>query len=329
MASMSNDPLVARAKDVLHTESAALELAADRSAEQVAAAARLILDREPADVILTGAGKSGHIAHKLAATLSSVGTRSHYYLTSEMFHGDLGSVDRAGAIILLSKSGSGADLAQLVDFATRRNIALIGILGDRLSPLASKLDVFIDGSIQREADPEGFVPTSSTTLALALGDALAVCLMEARGFTSADFAQFHPNGALGARLNRTVADIMAGEADIPALSPQQSVRDLAIEMSKHPTGLAVVRDTSDHLVGVVSDGDLRRALTEVSDLSGVTVAEVMTSKPATIGPEALLTHALAVMEGHQPGAISALPVVSDDVVRGVVTIHQLHREMPA
>jgi arabinose-5-phosphate isomerase len=329
MALMTNDALVARAREVLETERAALDAVAARCAEQVAAAARLILEREPADVILTGAGKSGHIAHKLAATMSSVGTRSHYYLTSEMFHGDLGSVDRAGAIILLSKSGSGADLAQLVDFASRRNIALIGIVGDRHSPIVSKLDVFIDASVQREADPEGFVPTSSTTVALALGDALAVCLMEARGFTSADFAQFHPNGALGARLNRTVADIMAGENEIPSLNPQHSVRDLAIEMSKHPTGLAVVRDDSNHLLGVVSDGDLRRALTEVSDLSGVTVGEVMTTQPTTIGPEALLAHALSVMEGHQPGAISALPVVSGDVVKGVVTIHQLHREIPA
>jgi len=195
---MSSDPLIARAKAVLDTERAAIEAAIDRSAEQVVAAARLILEREPADVILTGVGKSGHIAHKLAATLSSVGTRSHFYWTSEMFHGDLGSVDRAGAVVLISKSGSGSDLAQLADFANRRGIALIGIIGDRHSPLVSKLDVFIDASVHQEADPEGFVPTTSTTLALALGDALAVCLMEARGFTSADFAQFHPNGALGA-----------------------------------------------------------------------------------------------------------------------------------
>ena len=326
---MSNDPLVARARAVLDTERVALEAAADRSSEQVARAARLILEREPADVILTGVGKSGHIAAKLAATLSSVGTRAHYYLTSELFHGDLGAVDKAGAVVLLSKSGSGSDLAQLADFATRRGIALIGIIGDKHSPLVSQLDVFIDASVHQEADPEGFVPTSSTTLALALGDALAVCLMEARGFTSADFAQFHPNGALGTRLNRTVGQIMAGEADIPLLRPEQSVRDLAIEMSKHPTGLAVVTDEAGELAGVVSDGDLRRALTEVSDLSGVTVAEVMTTQPTTIGPDALLAHALAVMEGHQPGAISALPVVQDNRVQGVVTIHQLHREIPA
>ena len=326
---MSSDPLVARAKAVLDTERAGLEAAIDRSAEQVAAAARLILEREPADVIITGVGKSGHIAHKLAATFSSVGTRAHFYWTSEMFHGDLGSVDRAGAVILISKSGSGSDLAQLADFANRRGIALIGIVADRHSPLVSKLDVFIDASVHQEADPEGFVPTTSTTLALALGDALAVCLMEARGFTSADFAQFHPNGALGARLNRTVAEIMAGPDDIPQLRPDQSVRDLAIEMSKHPTGLAVVLGESGTLEGVVSDGDLRRALTDVSDLSDTTVSEVMTTKPTTIGPDALLAHALAVMEGHQPGAISALPVVDGDQVKGVVTIHQLHREIPA
>ena len=329
MALMTSDALIARAKEVLSTERDALDAAATRSAEQVAQAAALILEREPADVIFTGVGKSGHVAHKMAATFSSVGTRSHFYWTSEMFHGDLGAVDRAGAIVLVSKSGSGADLAQLVDFAKRRKIALIGLIGDRHSPLVSNLDVFIDASVHKEADPEGFVPTTSTTLALALGDALAVCLMEARGFTSADFAQFHPNGALGARLNRTVAEIMAKEADIPILRPEQSVRDLAIEMSKHPTGLAVVLGDDGHLDGVVSDGDLRRALTEVSDLSDTTVAEVMTTQPTTIGPDALLAHALAVMEGHQPGAISALPVVEAETVQGVVTIHQLHREIPS
>ncbi len=326
---MTSDPLIDRARAVLSTEAAALEAASGRSAEGVAAAARLILEREPADVILTGVGKSGHIGHKLAATMSSVGTRAHFYWTSEMFHGDLGAVDKAGVVIVISKSGSGADLAQLADFANRRGIALIGIIGDRHSPLVSKLDVFIDASVHQEADPEGFVPTTSTTLALALGDALAVCLMEARGFTSADFAQFHPNGALGARLNRVVDEIMAGHSDIPILQPGQSVRDLAIEMSKHPTGLAVVLGAAGELTGVVSDGDLRRALTEVSDLSDVTVAEVMTTQPTTIGPKVLLAHALAVMEGHQPGAISALPVVEDDRVLGVVTIHQLHREIPA
>ncbi|CAI8296656.1 MAG: Arabinose 5-phosphate isomerase KdsD [Cellulomonadaceae bacterium TMED98] len=323
------DSLVARARAVLETERQALDTALDRAPEQVAAAARLILDREPADVIVTGVGKSGHIAHKLAATFSSVGTRSHFYWTSEMFHGDLGSVDQAGVVIVVSKSGSGADIAQLVDFCHHRGIGLIGIIADTHSPIVSKLDVLIDASIHQEADPEGFVPTTSTTLALALGDALAVCLMEARGFTSTDFAKFHPNGALGARLNRTVAEIMAGPDDIPRLQPDHSVRDLAIEMSRHPTGLAVVHGDDEALLGVVSDGDLRRALTEVSDLSDTQVREVMTTDPSTIEPDALLAHALAVMEGHQPGAISALPVVSAGKVLGVVTIHQLHREIPS
>ncbi len=326
---MAKDSLEERARAVLDIERQALEAAIDRSAAQVAQAARLILDREPKDVILTGVGKSGHVAHKIAATLSSVGTRAHFYWTAELFHGDLGSVDNAGVVIVISKSGSGSDIAQLVDFASRRGIGLVGILGDRHAPIVSKLDVFIDASVAKEADPEGFVPTSSTTLALALGDALAVCLMDAKGFGSAQFAMFHPNGALGVRLNRTVRDVMARPDALPLLTPESTVRELAIAMSKHPTGLAIVHDGALRLVGVVSDGDLRRALATVDDLSQATVSEVMTPKPATIGPEALLGHALAMMEGHQPGAISALPVVEGDTVAGLITIHQLHREIPA
>ncbi|MGA1783896.1 MAG: KpsF/GutQ family sugar-phosphate isomerase [Pontimonas sp.] len=324
-----SDPLVERARLVLQTERDALDATIDRSAEHVASAARLILEREPKDVIITGVGKSGHVAHKLAATLSSVGTRTHFYWTSEMFHGDLGSVDQAGVVIVVSKSGTGNEIAQLVDFARQRGIGLIGLIGDRHAPIVSKLDVFIDASVHQEADPEGFVPTSSTTVALALGDALAVCLMEAKGFGAVDFAAFHPNGALGARLNRTVRDVMATEGDVPVLQPDDTVRELAIQMSKYPTGLALVYGPNKQLAGVVSDGDLRRALTEVTDLSHTHVSEVMTTHPTTIGPDVHLAHALGVMEGHQPGAISALPVVEGDQVVGLITIHQLHREIPS
>lgn len=326
---MADDTLASRARAVLTTETEALQASIERSSGQVAQAARLILDRASKDVIVTGVGKSGHIAHKLAATLTSVGTRSHFYWTSEMFHGDLGSVDRAGVIVIVSKSGSGADIAQLVEFATQRGIGLVGILGDRHAPIVSKLDVFIDGSVHQEADPEGFVPTSSTTLALALGDALAVTLMEAKGFGAVDFAAFHPNGALGARLNRTVRDVMASLSEVPVLRPDSTVRDLAIAMSKLPTGLALVYEDPSKLLGVVSDGDLRRALTEVTDLTNTQVCEVMTSNPTTISPDVLLTQALAVMEGHRPGAISALPVVDAGSVLGLITIHQLHRETPS
>ena len=324
-----SDPLVERARLVLQTERDALDATIDRSAEHVASAARLILEREPKDVIITGVGKSGHVAHKLAATLSSVGTRTHFYWTSEMFHGDLGSVDQAGVVIVVSKSGTGNEIAQLVDFARQRGIGLIGLIGDRHAPIVSKLDVFIDASVHQEADPEGFVPTSSTTVALALGDALAVCLMEAKGFGAVDFAAFHPNGALGARLNRTVRDVMATERDVPVLQPDDTVRELAIQMSKYPTGLALVYGPNKQLAGVVSDGDLRRALTEVTDLSHTHVSEVMTTHPTTIAPDVHLAHALSVMEGHQPGAISALPVVEGDQVVGLITIHQLHREIPS
>lgn len=323
---MTTDPVAQRVKTVLQIERDAIGLTIDRSADAVVQAAHTIIDREPGDVIVTGVGKSGHVAGKIAATLTSVGTRAHFVSTAEMFHGDLGSVDRAGVVIVISKSGSGSDIAQLADFAGRRKIPLIGIIGDRHAAIVKKLGVFVDASVHKEADPEGFVPTSSTTVALALGDAIAVALMEIRKFTSTDFAVFHPNGALGARLNRTVGDVMAGLEEVPLLAPDSSVRDLAVEMSRFPTGLALVRDDSGALAGVVSDGDLRRALITFEDLKAASVSQVVTKAPTTIGPEVLLAHALAVMEGHSPRPISALPVVSDGEVAGLVTIHQIHKE---
>ena len=326
---MSTDPVIDRVKMVLQTERDAIDLAIERSSEAVVEAARVILDREPGDVIVTGVGKSGHVASKLAATLTSVGTRAHFVSTSEMFHGDLGAVDRAGSVIAISKSGSGADLAQLAEFVASRNIPFIGVMGDRHAAIVKKLTVFVDASVHKEADPEGFVPTTSTTLALALGDAIAVALMEMRRFTSADFAVFHPNGALGARLSRTVADVMAALDDVPVLSPESTVRDLAVEMSRFPTGLAIVQTEEGGLAGFVSDGDLRRALVTFDDLRGATVSQVLTKDPTTIGSDVLLAHALAVMEGHSPRPISALPVIDEGKVKGLITIHQIHKETPS
>jgi arabinose-5-phosphate isomerase len=325
---MTTDPIVERVKTVLETERDAINNTIDRCAEAVANAAATIIGREPRDVIVTGVGKSGHVASKVASTLTSVGTRSHFVSTSEMFHGDLGAVDQAGAVIVISKSGSGADIAQLADFVAKRDIPLIGIIGDRHSALVHKLSVFIDASVHKEADPEGFVPTSSTTVALALGDAIAVALMEMRRFTSRDFAVFHPNGALGARLNKTVGDVMAGTDAMPLLGPDSSVRDLAVQMSQFPTGLALITDESGGLLGVVSDGDLRRALITFDDLKTASVSQVLTKDPTTISSDALLTRALAVMEGHSPRPISALPVIDDGQIVGLVTIHQIHKETP-
>lgn len=324
-----SDDILHRVKTVLQTERDALDAAIERSAQGVVDAAKTILGREPGDVVVTGVGKSGYVAAKIAATLTSVGTRAHYISTSEMFHGDLGSVDRAGVVIAVSKSGSGADLAQLADFVTQRSIPLIGIIGDRHAALVKRLSVFVDASVHREADPEGFVPTSSTTLALALGDAIAVALMDLRSFTSADFAVFHPNGALGARLTTTVADVMTGLEDVPVLTLDSTVRDLAVEMSKRPTGLAIVTGADGSLAGVVSDGDLRRALVSIDDLKSAKVSEVLTTNPTTITSDVLLAHALAVMEGHSPSPISALPVIDDGTIKGLITIHHIHKETPS
>jgi arabinose-5-phosphate isomerase len=324
-----SDDILHRVKTVLETERDALDAAIDRSAQAVVDAATTILEREPGDVVVTGVGKSGYVAAKIAATLTSVGTRAHYISTSEMFHGDLGSVDRAGAVVVVSKSGSGADIAQLADFVSKRNIPLIGIIGDRHAAIVKKLSVFVDASVHREADPEGFVPTSSTTLALALGDAIAVALMDLRSFTSSDFAVFHPNGALGARLTKTVADVMTTLEDAPVLSPASTVRDLAVEMSKFPTGLAIVKNEDGGLAGVVSDGDLRRALVAIDDLKSASVSEVLTTNPTTIESGALLAHALAVMEGHHPSPISALPVIDNGAIMGLITIHHIHKETPS
>lgn len=309
-----------RALDALH---GAIGAGTPRIAEQVADAAGLLLDWGPVPLILTGTGKSGHVALALAGTLRSIGREAHFLPADELLHGDLGAVGASSVVLCVSRSGSGTTLATLLDALDARGVPVVAITGDRESLLARRATRVIDVSIPGEADPAGILPTASTVVALSAGLALAVVLMGAGGVTPEDFLTHHPHGALGARLTTTVREAMTPRATAPVVTPGTTVRRLVAAMTQHPTGLALVEDDDGALVGVVSDGDLRRALLRFEDVLDHTVDEILTAEPTVCAPTLLLAEALAVMERHHPTPISALPVLEDGRPIGVITVHQL------
>lgn len=309
-----------RALDALRV---GIDAGASRIAEQVAEAADLLLDRDRAPLVLTGTGKSGHVALALAGTLRSIGWEAHFLPADELLHGDLGAVGPSTVVLCVSRSGSGTTLATLLDALDARGVPVIGVTGDRASLLGRRAARTIDVAVPGEADPAGILPTASTVAALSAGFALAVVLMETRGITPDGFLANHPHGALGARLTTTVREAMTPRSDAPVVAPGTTVRQLVAVMTQHPTGLALVEADDGTLVGVVSDGDLRRALLRFEDVLDHTVDEIMTTDPTVCAPTLLLAEALAVMERHVPTPISALPVLGDGRPVGVITLHQL------
>ena len=309
-----------RALGALH---GAVEAGAPRLASQLADVAELLLSRDAPSLVLTGTGKSGHVALALAGTLRSIGWAAHFLPADELLHGDLGAVGQDSVVMCVSRSGSGTTLATLLAALAARDVPVVGFVGDRDSLLARRATRVVDVSVPGEADPAGILPTASTVLALSAGLALAVVLMEARGVTPEAFLAHHPAGALGARLTTTVGEAMTGYGECPVVSPSDTVRQLVSVMTQHPTGLALVEATDGTLVGVVSDGDLRRALLRFDDVLDRTAADIMTAEPTVCVPTALLTDALTAMERHVPTPISALPVLDGTRPVGVITLHQL------
>ena len=240
-------------------------------------------------LILTGMGKSGLVARKIAATLSSTGTPSLFLHPAEAIHGDVGVVNPADAAIVISKSGRNDELAQLLPAFKLLDIPIIGLLGDPNSPLAERCDVVIDVSVTEEACPMDLVPTASTTAALVMGDALAVSLLHRRGFTQEDFALLHPGGTLGRRLLLKIESVMHTGASIPKVSLRTPLKDLIVEMTSKMMGATCVMDESDQLAGIITDGDLRRLVEREADLLTVTATDMMNPNPKTITPEALAT----------------------------------------
>ena len=320
---MTREDLATAARRALDAQRVGIDAGTSRVAEQVADAAGLLLERDRVPLVLTGTGKSGHVALALAGTLRSIGWEAHFLPADELLHGDLGAVGPGAVVLCVSRSGSGATLATLLDALDARGVPVIGVTGDRDSLLGRRAARTIDVAVPGEADAAGILPTASTIAALSAGFALAVVLMEARGITPDGFLANHPHGALGARLTTTVREAMTPRSEAPVVAPGTTVRQLVAVMTQHPTGLALVEADGDGIVGVVSDGDLRRALLRFEDVLDHTVGEIMTTDPTVCAPSLLLAEALAVMERHVPTPISALPVVDGDRPVGVITLHQL------
>lgn len=323
-SSADRERWLADARAAVEIEATSLARAAARLDGDLIRAVELILD-SPGKVVVTGIGKSGHIARKIVATLCSTGTASVFLHPAEAVHGDLGIYTPGDPTIVISKHGSSVELLALAPLLKQFRSPLIGILGSASSPLAAQVDVLLDASVEREADPNNLAPTASAVTALAIGDALAIALMSARNFTPEEFARFHPGGQLGRNLRLSVAEAMHPLDETARVAPDSSVKDVIIAMTERPLGAACVVRADGALAGFITDGDLRRSLTTHDDIRGLCARDVMTASPVTIGPDATLGEALERME-RRASQISVLPVVdADGRALGVLRLHDVFR----
>ena len=313
----------ASGRRVFAVEAEGLAAVADRIDGAFSAACKAILASR-GRVVCCGMGKSGHVARKIAATLASTGTPAFYVHPGEAAHGDLGMVTDADIVLALSYSGESDEVLLLLPALKRQGNTVIAMTGRPASTLAREGDIHLDVSVPAEACPLALAPTSSTTASLAMGDALAVALLEARGFTADDFARSHPAGALGRRLLLHITDVMHAGDDVPKVGPDASVSEALVEMSRKRLGMTAVVDADDRLLGLYTDGDLRRSLDdEHVDLRGTRIEAVMTRAPRTIDADALAVEAAQLMETHK---IHALLVVDGERrVVGALNIHDLLR----
>ena len=315
--------LAASGKRVVQIEARALDTLAERLDGAFSDACRLILDGR-GRVVTLGMGKSGHVAHKIAATLASTGTPAFFVHPAEAGHGDLGMIIDADVVLALSYSGESDEILTLLPVLKRQGNRVIAMTGRPNSTLARESDLHLDVSVEVEACPLALAPTSSTTASLAMGDALAVALLEARGFTADDFARSHPAGSLGRRLLLHIADVMHTGADVPRVPLEASLGDALMEMSRKRLGMTAVVDADDRLQGLFTDGDLRRTLDNATvDMRTARIGDVMTRQPRTITADRLAVEAARLMETHKIGGL----IVVDDEQRvvGALNIHDLLR----
>lgn len=308
------------AREVLNTEAAAVLVLASRLDDSFLHALDVILRCE-GRVIVSGMGKSGHIARKIAATLSSTGTPAYFVHPAEASHGDLGMITNTDVIIALSYSGESQELMAIVPAIKRQGAKLISITGAPASSLATAADVHLNASVDKEACPMGLAPTASTTAALALGDALAVALLDAKGFGKEDFARSHPGGSLGRRLLTHVRDIMRSGERLPMVGENAMLSDAIMEISRKGLGMTAIVDAGQRVLGIYTDGDLRRTLEKKLDFSSTPVRDVMSANPRCIAPDNLAAEAVQVMEEHN---ISQMLVVDErHRLVGALNMHDL------
>ncbi|PKM22248.1 MAG: D-arabinose 5-phosphate isomerase [Gammaproteobacteria bacterium HGW-Gammaproteobacteria-14] len=318
---MSKD-YIATARRVLEIESRALLSLVDAVDSSFNAACERLLACS-GRVIVTGMGKSGHVANKIAATLASTGTPSFFVHPAEASHGDLGMITAADAVLALSNSGETAEVLTIIPVIKRKGATLISMTGRPESTLARLSDVHLNVAISEEACPLNLAPTSSTTAALAMGDALAIALLEARGFTAEDFALSHPGGSLGRRLLLTVNDVMHSGERLPSVRDTVKLTEALLEMTRKGLGMTTVCDAEGRLVGVFTDGDLRRLLDKDFDVRTTAIAEVMNHTPITIAPGHLAAEALQIMESRKINGL----IVCDAQQRavGALNMHDMLR----
>ena len=309
------------AREVFRIESQAVAGLADRLGAAFPRAVELVLACH-GRVIVSGVGKSGHVARKIAATLASTGTPAYFVHAAEAAHGDLGMIAREDVVIALSHSGESDELLTIVPLIKRQGGRLIAITGSPASSLAREADAHLDAGVAEEACPLNLAPTASTTAALAMGDALAVALLDARGFSASDFARSHPGGALGRRLLTHVRDIMRRVEEVPRVGEDASVAEAVLAISRGGMGMTAVVAQNLAVAGIFTDGDLRRALEKLSDLKGTAVSQVMTRNPRCIGPDRLAAESAQIMEEHR---ISQVLVVDNGVLVGALNTHDLFR----
>lgn len=317
----SPDDFVQRGRDVLDIEARAVETLRHRIGAEFGRACEILL-RCRGRVVVTGMGKSGHIANKLAATLASTGTPAFFVHPGEASHGDLGMITGQDTVLALSNSGETDELLTILPLIKRLGVPLIALTGRPESTLARTADVHLDVSVDKEACPLNLAPTASTTAALAMGDALAVALLESRGFTQEDFARSHPGGSLGRRLLLTVADLMHSGDALPRVTPDTPLSDALLEMSRKGLGMtAVVED--ERVCGVYTDGDLRRTLDKRIDVHDTPIRDVMTANPKTAPADMLAGEALGLMERSRINGI--LVVDAERRLIGALNMHDLLR----
>ncbi len=318
MKDMTEETILSAGRRVVQREAEALHILIEALDGNFSAAAKLILDA-PGRVIVSGMGKSGHIARKIASTLASTGTPAHFVHPAEASHGDLGMMAKGDVALVLSNSGETPELADLLAYTRRFSIPLIGVAGRAESTLLRQADVAILLPAAEEACDKGIVPTTSTTMTLALGDALAIALMEHRRFTPEDFREFHPGGKLGARLSR-VRDLMHG--DMPLVTRDTAMSEALLSISQKGFGVVGVTGPDGVLVGVVTDGDLRR---HMEGLLGLTAEQVMTANPRTIRPDALAEEAVAEMNERKITCLFVVDPANGGRAQGILHIHDCLR----
>lgn len=320
IATDTHSTRLALAADVLRHESNAISALIGRLNSNFERAAELILATR-GRVIVTGMGKSGLVGQKVAATLSSTGTPAFFLHPVEAGHGDLGVVSSDDVVLAISKSAESEEVAGLLPAFKRLGTPIILITGNPAGDLVRRSDVVLDASVDHEAEPHDLVPTCSTTAALALGDALAIVLMTERGITPDDFARFHPRGSLGRRLLLTVGDVMHTGAQVPAVPEGASFKELLVEMTRKRLGCAAIVDDANHLIGIFTDGDLRRQMEQRRDLFSLRATELMTRNPRTVNKSQLAVTALSLMEDAK---ITVLLVIDESGrLEGVVHMHDL------